>query len=276
MAAASASYDKSTAIAWAFPDRVDVRGFDLCSDLIGQVTLTDYFHLLLTGHKPTRDVSVLIDACFVALAEHGLVPSIQAARMTLAAAPDAWQGAVAAGLLGCGSVILGASEVAGRLLSQLVDAAGDDDATLADAAFEAVTAIRASRQPLPGFGHPVHKPEDPRATRLLALAEELGTAGRHVASVHAIVAAVPRVYGRTLPLNVSGAIPAVLLDVGFPIDALKGIALVGRTASLVGHLLEESRNPIGFALSAAAEHAIRFDRASASTPAPTTEIEENA
>src|SRR5204862_7629429 len=110
------TYDEETIV---------VRGADLCADLIGKLGFVDYFHLLVTGRRPDAVASRVLDATLVAIAEHGLVPSVQASRMTLAAAPDAIQGAVAAGILGCGSVILGASEAAGRLLADvLVRAAG--------------------------------------------------------------------------------------------------------------------------------------------------------
>ena len=100
------TYDEETIV---------VRGADLCEELIGKLGFVDYFHLLVTGRRPDAVASRVLDATLVAIAEHGLVPSVQASRMTLAAAPDAIQGAVAAGILGCGSVILGASETAGRL-----------------------------------------------------------------------------------------------------------------------------------------------------------------
>jgi citrate synthase len=259
----------TTAIAWAFPDRVIVRDEDLCSSLIGHLSLTEYFHFLLLGRRPDPQQRLLLDACFVALAEHGLVPSVQAARMTLAAAPEAWQGAVAAGLLGCGSVILGSSEIAGRMLAEIVSEAKATNVSLGETAALRVAALRKERIPLPGFGHPLHREEDPRATRLLSLADELGTAGDHVAAMRAVAQATTSVYGRPLVLNVSGAIPAVLLDVGFPLLALKGVPLVGRTVSLIAHLLEESSHPIGFALAHAAEAAVEFTGDSA--PANFTE-----
>lgn len=247
---------RGTKIALAEPDRIIIRGQDLCADLIGQQSFAAYFMTLLGIPAEPRLVR-LVDATLVAISEHGLVPSVQAARMTLAAAPESLHGAVAAGLLGCGSVILGASESAGQLLGEVLAAAGEADP--GPAALQIVTQIRAARRALPGFGHPIHKPEDPRAICLLDLAQELGTAGRHVAALQAIRQAVPQVYGRALPLNVSGAIPAVLLDAGFPPRGLKGIPLIARTASLIAHLLEEQDRPIGFALADAAMAAGPYD-----------------
>lgn len=246
----------ATAIAFVDTHGVSVHGRNLSRELIGHMDFTEYFLFLLTGRVPGSGLVAATNACLVAIAEHGLVPSVQAARMTLAAAPDALQGAVAAGLLGCGSVILGASETAGRMLQEVL--AGQGEGTLAASADAVVAAVRLERKPLPGFGHPTHKEGDPRAHRLLEVARELGLAGVHVAALEAVAEAVPRHFSRALPLNVSGAIPAVLLDAGYPPGALKGVPLLARVASLIAHLQEESRQPIGFALADAAEHAIAY------------------
>src|SRR6476619_7290953 len=107
-----------TRISRALPDRVEVRGRDLAGELMGRLTFTEYFHLLLTGREPTDDERFFLDLLLVAIAEHGLMPSNVTARMTLAADPDSLQGAVAAGILGAGSVVLGASEACARVLEQ--------------------------------------------------------------------------------------------------------------------------------------------------------------
>ncbi len=246
-----------TAIAKAYVDRVDVRGFDLCKEIIGYVGFTEYFLLLLMGRKPTPNLVRLVDATLVAIAEHGLVPSVQAARMTYQAAPNALQGAVAAGILGCGDVILGAASTAGDLLRVIVrDAEANGD--LETACRSALANLREHKQALPGFGHPLHKPEDPRAWRLVEYSRELGTADRHVEALVTLHACLPDSFGRALPLNVSGAIAATLLDGGFPAALLRGVPLLARTAGLLGHLLEEQDRPIGFKLAAAAELAIAY------------------
>jgi citrate synthase len=240
-----------SAIATSDAESITVRGRDLCGELIGKVDFTRYFWLLVTGVEPDDKQLFLANAVLVAIAEHGLVPSVVAARMTYAAAPEAFHGAVAAGLLGCGSVVLGSAEVAGRFLADLVA-----NATPAE---EGVRALRADRKPIPGFGHPQHAGGDPRANLLLALAAEQGMEGVHIAKLREIEAALPVVLGRSLPINVNGAIPAVMLDAGFPLAALKGISLLARTASLIGHLQEESERPIGFILSGKAAEAIDYD-----------------
>jgi citrate synthase len=237
-----------------------VRGQDLCRDLIGQLSFADYFFLLLTGQRPDAACSAVLNATLVAIAEHGLVPSVQASRMTFAAAPDALQGAVAAGILGCGSVILGASETAGRLF---VDVAAriDEGATLEDAAAEAIGRLKAARAAIPGYGHPLHKARDPRVDRLIEVATEAGADLRYVRIAQALEDAIPGIVGKDLRMNVSAAIPAVLLGVGFPVASLRGVPILARTAGLIAHLAEEAETPSGFALSYQATRELQYDGA---------------
>ncbi len=200
----------------------------------------------------------ILDACIVALAEHGLVPSVQAARMTYSSSPESLHGAVAAGLLGAGSVIFGSSEDTAVVLERIIAEADASGRSIDAVAREAVERLHADGRPVPGVGHPLHRDEDPRATALIAFARKIACAGRRVEALEAMVAAVPAVYGRTLALNVSGAIPAVLLDVDFPARAMKGVPLIGRVMSLVAHLIEEQDVPIGFGLAAAGEAAVEY------------------
>jgi citrate synthase len=178
--------------------------------------------------------------------------------MTLPAAPEAIQGAVAAGILGCGSVVLGTAEFCAELLQKGVARvrAGEDEAQVA-AAIARETRQAGGR--LPGFGHPVHHPLDPRAERLLALADERKVAGAHVSFLRALKPAVREAWGKDLTMNVSGPIAAILLDLDFPKESVKGIPLLARTAGIIGHLVEEMRRPIGFLMSHRAEEAIQYD-----------------
>lgn len=235
-----------------------VRGRDLAAELVGSITFSEHFWLLLTGALPTAAQLRILDATLVAIAEHGLVPSVQAARMTLAAAPEALQGAVAAGILGCGSVVLGSSESAGRFFAQIQSQAAGAT-SLRAAALEVIREYRAAKRAIPGYGHPLHKGHDPRALRLFAVAAEAGTSGPHVEIAGLVEELLPEAVGRPLALNVSGAIPAVLLDCGYPLLALKGVPLLARTAGLVAHLLEEQTRSIGFVMSHAAARAIDYD-----------------
>jgi citrate synthase len=198
----------------------------------------------------------MLDATLVAIAEHGLVPSVQVARMTLAASPEAVQGAVAAGLLGCGSVILGASETSGAFFRDIREEAQASGRSVEAAAEKLLRGYKEQKRPVPGYGHPLHKGHDPRAERLLAIARELGVAGIHCEIAKTVERLIPEIIGRPLVMNVSSA---VLLDAGYPLLALKGVPLLARTAGLIGHLLEEQTRPIGFVMSAAAASAIEYD-----------------
>lgn len=248
----------SSAISTSNEATILVRGRDLARDLVGSINFTEHFWLLLTGALPSAAQRRVLDATLVAIAEHGLVPSVQASRLTLAAAPEALQGAVAAGILGCGSVVLGSAEAAGRFFTEIAAQIGAGAAVEA-AVTQVVRAHREAKRAIPGYGHPLHKSADPRAARLLAVAREAGVAGRHVEIATTVERLLPQLTTRTLALNVSGAIPAVLLDAGFPLLALKGVPLLARTAGLVAHLLEEQQRPIGFVMSHAAARAIDYD-----------------
>ncbi len=248
-----------TAICYKTRDQIVVRGVDLCKDLIGKVGFTDFFLFLLTGVRPTPELVKLVDASMVAIAEHGLVPSVQAARTTLHAAPDALQGAVAAGLLGAGSVMFGTSENAGRLLAEIVTLVTEQKKPLEQAVFEKLTQLKQAKEPLPGFGHRTHSNGDPRATRLVEYADELGVGAAHCAALREITRQVEKVFGRKLLPNIQSAIPAVLLDAGFPAEVLRGIPIVARAAGLIAHLAEENQRSISNALWYSAEAAIDYD-----------------
>jgi citrate synthase len=245
-------------ISQAYPDRVEVRGRDLTGDLMGRLTFTEYFHLLMCGQEPTDDQRDFLDLLLVAIAEHGMMPTNVAARMTLAADPGSLQGAVAAGILGCGPVLLGTSEDCARLLqdAQRRVAAG---AAPDDVANEIARAIRAEGGKLPGFGHPVHRPLDPRAERILELADARGVSGPHVLLARRLRDAVAAAWGRPLTMNVSMPIAAVMLDLDFPPSAVKAVPILARTAGLLAHLAEEREHPVGFLMAARAEDAIEYE-----------------
>jgi citrate synthase len=247
-----------TAICTSDAHTIVVRGRDLSKELIGQIGFVEHFFLLLTGQLPSAGQAAVLNATLVAIAEHGLVPSVQAARMTFAAAPDALQGAVASGILGCGSVVLGSSETAGRMYAEIAARMGqgiDVDA----AALAVMQGWRAAGKSIPGYGHPLHKERDERVNALFDVARRAGTDLGYVAIAEAAERMLPQLLGKPLKLNVSGAIPAVLLGAGFPVQALKGVPILARTAGLIAHLFEEMQQPIGFALSYQATREVVYD-----------------
>ncbi len=247
-----------TAIARADAASIEVRGRDLVGDLMGRLTFTEYFYLLLTGKEPTDDQRFFLDLLLVAIAEHGLTPTVVAARMTYDAAPDSLQAAVAAGILGCGPVILGTSQLCANVLVETRErVAGGEDA---DAAVLAVArTIRERGEPMPGFGHPLHKPVDPRAERIMALADDRKISGMYIDLTRRFVPAVAKAWARPLPMNVSMPIAACLLDLDFPATMVKAIPLLARTAGLLAHIAEEQTRPIGFLMAARGEEAIDYD-----------------
>jgi citrate synthase len=247
-----------TGISQAYPDRVEVRGRDLTDDLMGRLTFTEYVHLLVTGDEPTDDQRFFLDLLLVSIAEHGMMPTNVAARMTLAADPTALQGAVAAGILGAGPVVLGTSEECALLLedaSRRIAAGERAEDVVADVA----RTMHGAGAKVPGFGHPVHRPFDPRAERILALADERGVSGEHVELARLLRDAVVSQWGRPLPMNVSLPIAAVLLDLGYPVAVVKAVPILARTAGLLAHLAEEQENPIGFLLAGKAEEAVAYE-----------------
>ncbi len=246
-------------ISQAYPDRVEVRGRDLAGDLMGRLSFTAYFHLLLTGREPSDDERFFLDLLLVSIAEHGMMPSNIAARMTIAADPASLQGAVAAGILGAGPVILGAAEECARLLeeAQARVVSGVEPATVAG---EIARAIHASGGRAPGFGHPLHRPLDPRAERILELADARGVSGPHVQLARCLREAVVETWNKPLTMNVSMPIAAVMLDLGFATAVVKAVPILARTAGLLAHLAEEQQHPVGFLMAGKAEAAIEYER----------------
>jgi citrate synthase len=130
-----------------------------------------------------------------------------------------------------------------------------------DAALAVVRSWREARRAIAGYGHPLHKARDPRAHRLFDVAREHGVELRYVEIAQAVERAIPKVLDRELTINVSAAIPAVLLGVGFPVEAMRGVPILARTAGLIAHLYEETQVPIGFALAYNAERDAQYDGA---------------
>ena len=239
-----------TSIGSTTADTITIAGRDLASDIMGRLTLTELAYLLLAHREPTPGERRLLDAVLVSLADHGLTPSALAARLTYTGAPEAIQGAVAAGLLGAGSVFLGPTgDTAQFLYDALQDRTGAiDDETLREIARAAVDARIEAGLRVPGIGHPVHKVEDPRTPRLYALARDEGLLGPHLRLLEHVAEVHEATTGKRLPINGAGAGGALLVDLGVPPGSVRGFVLIARTAGLVAHLAEEAEHPIGLPL----------------------------
>ena len=209
-------------LGWSTRERIVVRGKDLPGEILGQLNLGDMAFLELMGRVPNAQESRLFNAMVVTLVEHGITPSALAARLTYLGAPEAMQAAVAAGLCGLGSVFVGSMEGVARMLSENADVD--------------------QMKRVPGLGHPLHKPVDPRTTRLFQIARETGFYGKYCERMEAIGRQ------RNLVVNATGAIGALACELGLDWRAVKGLGVMARAIGLVGHLLEESRQPMAEAI----------------------------
>jgi len=227
---------------WSTPDRIVVRGLDL-ADLIGNVSLGDFAFLELKGRLPSAEESKVFNAITITLVEHGMTPSTIAARLTHLGAPEALQGAVAAGLLGMGDRFGGPAEEVARMLQESLRDVGED-ADLLTLAEGIVARQREAKRAVPGLGHPIHKPIDPRTPRLFEVAAANGFSGRYVELIQVVAEEATRSFGRELTVNATGAIGAIASELGFPWQICRGLAVMARAIGLVAHLQEEQSDPL--------------------------------
>jgi citrate synthase len=241
-----------SSIGRATRDSIELRGHDLASEVMGEMTFSAVAFLVVAARTPSRSELKLFDAVLCSLADHGLTPTALAARLTYTGAPEALQGAMAAGLLGGGSVFLGPVSDTGEYLAGILNrvpvTARSDDIALEAVAADAVRDDVAAGRRIPGLGHPLHKDFDPRTPRLYEIAEETKLVGPHLRLLRLVAAAHRAASGKNLPINGAGAAGAALADLGFSPGVSRGFALLARAAGLVGHLAEESERPLGLRL----------------------------
>ncbi len=241
-----------TDISWSTEDTITIKGLDLCRDIMGKVSLGDMAFLELTDRLPDQRESRVFNALAVILVEHGMTPSAIVTRMTICGAPEAMQAAVAAGLNGLGSVFVGSMENAARLLqTAMPDPTADVD--IPALASRIVEQERQHGRAIPGIGHHIHKPVDPRAPRLFEIASENGFAGPYVALMNAIAEQAGAALGKNLPVNATGAIAAVASELRIPWHIVRGIGVMARAIGLVAHVLEELRDPMAREIKAMVE-----------------------
>ncbi|NCF83357.1 MAG: citryl-CoA lyase [Proteobacteria bacterium] len=219
-------------------DAITVRGADLVDELIGELSFTEMTYFAITGRRPTPAQTRILDAVLVTLMEHGLTPSAIATRMIYGSTPESLQAGVSAGLLAVGSVFVGTMEGCAGLIERIL-AAPDGEATAREIADE----YRSARKPIPGFGHHMHKPDDPRTPKLFALAEFEGVPGHHIAALRTLSADVDERFGKHITVNATGAIGALLGEIEIPTAIMRGIAVISRSAGLVAHIAEEQQTP---------------------------------
>jgi citrate synthase len=223
-----------TRIATSDATTITVRGRDLINDLIGRHSFTEILYLLTCERMPEPADTRVLDACLVTLMEHGLNPSALVARLMADSVPGQVQVAIGAGVMAIGDVFAGTMEGCARLLTEIAEA---DDAARACA--DAAARFKRERRPVPGFGHRTHKPDDPRTPRLFAIAEEAGRDRQFVPLLKQLGAALDGASGRHVTINATGAIAALLLEIGIPVPVMRAIAVVSRAGGLAGHVREE-------------------------------------
>lgn len=231
----------NTAICGFDADNILIRGKNLVGDIMGRYSFTQLFLLQALGREPDERQCRIVDAVMVTIMEHGLVPSALATRLTHHGAPESFQGAVAAGLLGVGDRYAGTAGECGAILEEIVAAPAPERESLA---LEKVKAYRQLRRPVPGFGHPIHHGDDPRVEKLLEIATQAGIDGEYVKAMRLLESCLQKALNRPLVINVSAAIAAVLAEAGVPAALMRGVVLTARCAGLVGHLFEEMNSPI--------------------------------
>jgi len=237
-------------------DTILIRGENLVTDLIGRISFTELMLLQALGKRPTATQVKVVDSVLVTIMEHGLVPSAVVTRLTHYGAPESFQGAIAAGLLGVGDRYAGTASECGALLERIVSA-GDDGAE--EAARNEVRSYRQIKRPVPGFGHPIHQAHDPRVNRLIEVCESVGVEGHFIAAMRLLERVLREELGKPLVTNISAAMGAVLAEAGVPSAMMRGVVLTARCAGLVGHLFEEMNNPAAPALWEGAQQPVSFD-----------------
>lgn len=220
--------------------RLRVRGKDTLSEVVGELSFTEGFYLVVTGRVPTAPQRKVLDAALLVLMDHGLTPSALVARIVADSNPDDIQIPLAAGALMVGNRFAGTMVGAGRVLSDGMSFKGDRR----EWAKGVVAKFRESKRRIPGFGHPNYKGVDPRAARLFDVAMTAGVKGDYIALLKTLSKEIDADAGKQIVLNATGALGAILHEIDFPVEAMRSVAVVGRCAGLVGHVLEERSSPI--------------------------------
>ncbi|MBN1287844.1 MAG: citryl-CoA lyase [Anaerolineae bacterium] len=227
----------STAITEVKPNELRLRGYRL-DELMGRISFAAGVYLALTGELPAPGVERLLDAMLLASIDHGATPPSALAARTTASTGAPLNAAVAAGVLSINRHHGGAIEDCMGVIQEALALAAEQSLSIAEAAAALVAAYRAQKKRMAGLGHRIHT-DDPRTARLFALAAETGTAGDGVKMLQALAAAFAVASGRALPVNVDGAIAALLVDLGLPPALANAFFIMARVPGLVAHVYEE-------------------------------------
>lgn len=224
-----------TGISKIEPNRIVTRGFRQ-EELIGNVPFASVFFLLLQGRLPDQHEARMVDALITSSVDHGVTPPSTHAARLVASAGVPLPSAVAAGILAIGDVHGGAIEDAARMLQEWTRRAQENNWSGEQTARELLGFLKERGARMPGFGHRIHT-QDPRTRRLFDLAKANGFHRQNVE----LALAIEREFAKTkaLPINVDGAIAAIISDMGFDWRLGKAFFLLGRVAGMVAHVYEE-------------------------------------
>jgi citrate synthase len=226
----------NTAITSIKPNELRLRGYRI-DELMGRVTFGQAVYLALRGDLPSPEVGRLMDAMLVSSIDHGATPPSALVTHTVASTGATLNASIAAGVLSINRYHGGAIEGCMRLILDAIERI-DGDRSPAEVAVEVLAELKAQGKRAPGFGHRVHT-DDPRTNRLLALADELGVSGNGIALARALEKALEESLGRRLPLNVDGALAALLVDLRFPPELGNAFFIIARVTGLAAHAHEE-------------------------------------
>jgi len=226
-----------TAITSSDDKNIFIRGYDIAA-LMRQSSFTDTIFLLHKARLPTNDERRLFDAMLIGVSDHGpAAPSAAAARIVTSGNRQALEASIAAGVLAIGDAHGGAGYECMQMIAEAIELGRRESVSLQDTAHRLIAERKAQGRRLPGLGHRVHT-EDPRTSVLFAMARESGLAGEGIALMRAIEDRL-RVEVRPLPVNVDGALAAVLYDLGFKPPIAKLMFIIGRVAGLTAQVMEE-------------------------------------
>ena len=237
-------------------DNILIRGRNLVTDIMGSSSFTQLMLLQALGKEPSETQVRIVDAVMVTIMEHGMVPSAVVSRLTHYGAPESFQGAVVAGLLGVGDRYAGTAGECGAVLERILEAAESERKARA---LEQVRSYRSIRRPIPGFGHPIHQTKDPRVERLLEIVRAAGAGGEAIDAMYLLQDALREELGKPLVTNISAAMAAAMAEAGIPSRLMRGVVLTARCAGLVGHVFEEMSEPAAPAIWEAAQEAVDYE-----------------
>lgn len=227
----------SSAITEIGPNVIRLRGYPV-EELMGRIGFAEAIHLVLMGELPDQATATILNAIFVSSVDHGTSPPSVLSTLTVASTGAPLGAAVAAGILSISKFHGGAIEDSMKAIREALTTAQSKNLSMEEAALATFDSYKARGARLPGFGHRLHT-KDPRTTRLLQLVDDLGKGKDGLAMARALESAIATATGKPLPLNVDGAIAAVLLDLNVPPALANAFFMIARLPGLVAHANEE-------------------------------------